>query len=39
MVMDNTATRLTITDNNLDLPPVKKTFLHSLSSNNRSPAT
>ena len=38
MLMDGTTTT-TITDNNLNLHPVKKTFPHSLSSNNRSPAT
>ena len=34
-----TTTSLNITDNNLPLPPVKKTLLHSLSTNNPSPAT
>ena len=38
MLMDGTTTT-TITDNNLNLHPIKKTFPHSLSSNNRSPAT
>ena len=44
MGMDTNGYRLTIitiTDNNLNLnlPPAKKTFFHSLSSNNPSPAT